>query len=113
MNCIKKFIECIYISEMSDDGPPLWITVTYRTNKGSYDEWPPVSASSIADDGLHDPGFGSGPVSYSDIKEIVVHSEPKSLVESASYARKYEALIRGIANLVGSIVLSDRVIFRG
>lgn len=112
MNYIKKFIECVYNSEMSDDGPPLWITVKYRTNEGSYDEWPPVSASSIADDGLHDPGFGSGPVSYSDIEEIVVHSVPKNRVESASYTRKYEALIKGIKGLAGSVVLPDRVVFR-
>lgn len=111
MGNIRKFIEYIYEAEISDGGPPLWIVVNYKNGGDSYDGWPPVSASSITDKGLIDPGFGSGPVLYSDLSKVFVHSRPKIVDFSSQYENKYNRLIEKAKGMDGVGLMSGGICF--
>jgi hypothetical protein len=74
------------------DGPRLRIVVTYSESDESFEEWVPTTASKITSDGIADPGFGSGPVAYSEIERVFVYAEPKNSITPAEYARKFQLL---------------------
>lgn len=53
-------------------GPSASVHVRYRGDDAIYKEWAPRRQTDIKDDGVLDPGFGSGPVSYSDLELVEV-----------------------------------------
>ena len=92
---LKLFVECLHHTEMSEDaGSRLRISVTYADSEEPFDQWVPTTASSITTSGIADPGFGSGPVSYAEVRRILVHATPKSGTVSEEYARKFDLLCK-------------------
>lgn len=105
---LRKFAKALHRAEYSEDGPALWVTVTYKGSTDQYDEWAPVRLEDMTDDGINDPGFGSGPVDYVDVAALVVHSVPRpsarhvfSSESLENYAAKYRALLEFSRDIEG------------
>lgn len=55
-----------------DEAAPNSVHVKYRGDDSVYKEWVPRRLSDITRNGLLDPGFGSGPISFDDLDCIEV-----------------------------------------
>jgi hypothetical protein len=108
---IRLFLEAMYEAEHSADGPPLRVQVKYRGDATSYEEWSPVRLNDITEEGLLDPGFGSGPVSYSKIEQLVVPLVSRQMPSSSTYTEKITLFARLAAGIPGAKILRDAVIF--
>lgn len=100
---LRKFAEFLHRAEYAGDGPALWVTVTYAGASDQYDEWAPVRLEDITEDGIRDPGFGSGPIAYSDVEKVTVHAVPRSApnhVFRAESLEQYSFKYRTLCDLV-------------
>lgn len=97
---LRRFAEALTRADRSRDGARLCVTVTYSGNPERYDEWAPLRMEDFLEDGIRDPGFGSGPIRYADIDALFVHASlntppgyalsPEAL---ETYANKYQMLL--------------------
>ena len=107
-NRIRRFAEAMTRADRSLDGVRLWVTVVYVGSEEKYEEWAPLQLDDFDGEGIRDPGFGSGPVRYSDVASLHVHPSPRPLAGRGfqpetmeTYARKYRALIDLVGELQG------------
>lgn len=61
------FLRALCAINERDHVPAGNIRVKYRGDDTIYEQWVPQRQTDIVEDGLLDPGFGPGPVYYSDI----------------------------------------------
>lgn len=115
----RMFMEALHKADYSDQEAPLWITVKYRNSQAEYDEWSPVRLDIIKEEGMLDPGFGSGPVSYADIERVAIHSTPRPsgnyvyIAEMVDrYRAKFDMLLKLVSAINGACIYNDSLIFR-
>ena len=102
---MRKFVESLCRAEYAGDGPSLWVTVTYAGAAEQYDEWAPVRLEDITENGIRDPGFGSGPIAYSDVETVTVHAVPRPApnhIFRAESLEQYSIKYRTLCDLVES-----------
>jgi hypothetical protein len=110
---LRKFAEAMHRADSAEDGPALWVTVTYKGSTDQYDEWAPVRLEDMTENGIRDPGFGSGPIEYADVAAVIVHAVPRSpaghVFSSESlekYDRKYRSLLELTKN-IGTVRIGE------
>lgn len=113
---VRRFTEAMTRADRSLDGARLWVTVGYAGSQKKYEEWAPLQLDDFDVEGIRDPGFGSGPVRYSDVASLHVHPSPRPLADRCfrpetleTYARKYRALVDSVRELEGVRVDTDGV----
>lgn len=92
-------------------GPALTVCVKYRSDRKIYEASAPGQLSLVGDDWIADPGFGSGPVSYSKIEWLCVPAVPRPPLNVAFHAAKYAALVALCDGLPGVMVTEHEVTF--
>jgi hypothetical protein len=108
LTLIRRFAEAMTRADRSLDGARLWVTVVYAGSQEKYEEWAPLQLDDFAAEGIRDPGFGSGPVRYSDVASLHVHPSPRPLTDRGfqpetleTYAGKYHVLVGLVSALEG------------
>lgn len=111
---VRRFAEAMTKADRFLDGARLWVTVGYAGSQEKYEEWAPLQLDDFDVEGIRDPGFGSGPVRYSDVASLHVHPSPRPLAYRGfqpetleTYARKYRALVDSVRDLEGVRVDTD------
>lgn len=115
-NLVRRLSEAATRADRCLDGVRLWITVVYAGSQEKYEEWAPLQLDDFDAQGIRDPGFGSGPVRYSDIASLHVHPSPRPSADLGfqpetleTYSRKYRALVDLVRELEGVRVDTDGV----
>jgi hypothetical protein len=106
----RAFLRAIVNAETASGGG-LGVCVKYRGERSVYDERPWFREATIGMCGLADPGFGSGPVSYSDIDWLCVPAVSRWSADSSRYDRSFQALVAGCSNIPGVIISGSEVMF--
>lgn len=113
---VRRFAEAMTQADRSLNGVRLWITVVYAGSQEKYEEWAPLQLDDFDAQGIRDPGFGSGPMRYSDIASLHVHPSPRPMADRGSqsetlqtYASKYRLLVDLVSELEGVRVDTDGV----
>lgn len=106
----KLFIKALV---ESDEGPgmPLAVCVKYRGDRSVYEGWAPPRLDLIGEDSLGDPGFGPGPVMYSDIEWLCIPAVPRPPRPLDSHCAKYGALLAISAKIPGVRITEDGITF--
>jgi len=113
---IRRFAEAMTRADRFLDEARLWVTVIYAGSQEKYEEWAPLQLEDFDLEGIRDPGFGSGPVRYSDVASLHVHPSPRPLGDRGfqpetleTYASKYRAFVDLVSELEGVRVNADGV----
>ena len=103
---IKALIE-------SDEGPgmSLAVCVKYRGDRSVYEGWAPSRLGLVGEDSLGDPGFGPGPVMYSDIEWLCVPAVPRPPRPLDNHRAKYGVLLAISAKIPGVRITEDGITF--
>jgi hypothetical protein len=85
VEAIQSFLQALMDA---DDAPGvrLDVCVKYRNDRSVYEQWTPNRPDAFTEYGLRDPGFGSGPVNYSDIEWICVPAVPRGTSSLPGYS---------------------------
>jgi hypothetical protein len=105
---IRRFAYALADADAAQ-GPSLVVRVKYRDNPSVYDEGAPWGRLKVQDDGISDPGFGSGPVLFSEIEWITVSREPTRPVNIAGHKKKFDALVALCSAIDGVEINPDSV----
>lgn len=89
---IQLFVQALVEAD-SASGSSLVVSVKYRGDDSVYEEWAPNRSEIIGEDGLQDPGFGSGPVTYSEIERLSVPAVSPRLSTAIEYSKKFDVLV--------------------
>lgn len=103
------FTRYLLDAEYSRQGSPLCLSVKYVDKEGLFVGFTPPLGDCLNHAGLKDPGFGSGPVEFSEISYIVVHSKSIRLGELPSYTERYELLKKMTIGLPGVEIGGDSI----
>ena len=106
----RSFLRAIVNAETASGGG-LCVCVKYRGDRSVYDELSWLCEESIGMHGLADPGFGSGPVSYSDIDWLCVPAVSRWSSDASRYDRRFQALVAGCSDIPGVIISGSEVMF--
>jgi hypothetical protein len=106
----RSFLRAIVNAETASGGG-LGVCVKYRGDRSVYDELSWLCEESIGMHGLADPGFGSGPVSYSDIDWLCVPAVSRWSSDASRYDRSFQALVTGCSDIPGVIMIDTEVMF--
>lgn len=105
---IRRFA---YALADADDaqGPSLVVRVKYRNIPSVYDEGAPWGRLKVEEEGIADPGFGSGPVWFKDIEWISVARVPTRPVNMPCHIKKFDALVSLCSGIEGVLITTDSV----
>ncbi|UPG90589.1 hypothetical protein L2Y96_02115 [Luteibacter aegosomaticola] len=106
----RSFLRAIVNAEHASDGV-LDVCVKYRGDRSVYDERSWLREERVGMDGVADPGFGSGPVSYSDVDWLCVPAVSRWSADSSGYASRFQALVTACADIPGAIISGNEVMF--
>jgi len=111
VEAIQSFLQALMDA---DDAPGvrLDVCVKYRNDRSVYEQWTPNRPDAFTEYGLRDPGFGSGPVNYSDIEWICVPAVPRGTSSLPGYSSKFDALIALCADMSAVTITRYEVTFR-
>ena len=113
LQTLTKFVGNLQDVEYSGEGPPFHLSVKYRGDNSVYVGWPLPRGEYITSTGLRDPGFGSGPVEFSQIEWVSVHSAPQHHPSSPAYRAKFSQFIAAVQSLTGVSVTGEAVTYNG
>lgn len=110
ITAIKSFVRALVTA---DDAPgtSLTVCVKYRGDGSVYEGWAPPRADLIGKDCLGDPGFGPGPVMYSDIEWLCVPAVPRPPRVLENHSKKYSALLATCMAIPGVTTTEDEITF--
>jgi len=110
VDAIQSFVQALMDAD-DDPGSPLTVCIKYRNDRSVYEHWVPNKLDTFTAYGLRDPGFGSGPVNYSDIEWICVPAVPCWPRKLPEYAKKFEALVALCAGMSAVTITRDELTF--
>lgn len=110
IEAIRSFARALVEADTSP-GAALTVCVKYCSDRRVYEEFAPVRQMLVGEDGIGDPGFGSGPVSYLDIEWLCAPAVPRPPRNVAFHAAKYGALVALCRDLPGVLITQDEVTF--
>lgn len=112
---MKSILEKMKQIEHDGQNSSFQLSVKY-TGEELVRGWPPALNSEINDKGIPDPGFGQGPVEYSQIDYILVHSEPvwRPLADARrdEHKQKFKTLAMAIGTLPNVEVTDEHIKIR-
>ncbi|WP_369928800.1 hypothetical protein [Xanthomonas sp. NCPPB 2632] len=113
---VRRFAEAMTRADRCLIGGRLWVKVVYAGSQEKYEEWAPLRLDDLDAAGIRDPGFGSGPVRYSDVTSLHVHASPRPQDDRSfqpetleTYASKYRVLVDLVSEFEGVRVDVDGV----
>jgi hypothetical protein len=109
---LAHFARALQDAEYSDDAATLNVTVRYRHDDSDYMAFPFPRGEYILADGIRDPGFGSGPIAFSDVEWVRVERSPRHGPSTEAYRRKLEKLVAVTKDLQGVSLTDGAVLFR-
>lgn len=93
-------------------GPSASVHVRYRGDETTYKEWSPRRQTDIVDDGLLDPGFGSGPVYYVDLDLVEVRLSDWVTQKGEQGREDFQSLTSALADQSDLELTEDVVAWR-
>lgn len=105
---IRSFVYALAVAD-DTDGPSLVVRVKYRGDSSVYDEGAPWGVEKIDENGLKDPGFGSGPVLFASIECLSVPRLPLRQTNVPAYIKKFDALVALCSGMERVLVTPEAV----
>jgi len=113
MHNLARFVASLQDAEYSTAASPFNLSVKYRGDDSVYFGWPLPRGQYITSTGLQDPGFGSGPIEFSDIEWVSVHAVPRHHPNSESYRAKFLCFSDAVRSIDGVSISAEVVTYHG
>lgn len=109
---LKNMLQALQDLYENGDGPSGTVHVKYRGDEAIYAEWAPRRHTDIEEDGLLDPGFGSGPVLFLDLDSIEVRRSDWVAQKGAVGERNFQGLQDSLVGQIGLDLSTDAIAWR-
>jgi len=110
LQSLGPFAQALQAASNSEAGCSLHLSVRYRGDSAIYRGWPFPKGNYVTTAGLADPGFGSGPVAFSDIVGVRVYGIcPEPRRASPTYYVEFNELCAAVAHLPGVEITAESI----